>query len=221
MATIAEFRLSADDSALGSAFDDVPSLTCEMEQVIAANDLGMWMSGADRSTIEAALEADPSVDNYSEVTGDDDRWLYNIEFGDDVTDLFSMVVEEGGTLLTASATNGLWTVRIRFEDREDASRIYDQMKERNVHADLLRLHELSTDTADEIGLTPEQYEALTAAINHGYFEIPRDASMEELADELDISHQALSERLRRAYRTLVTTELDIEMEGDEQFLESD
>ena len=37
--------------------------------------------------------------------------------------------------------------------------------------------------------------------------------MQELASELDISHQALSERLRRAYGTLVTEELDVQTDG--------
>jgi len=44
-----------------------------------------------------------------------------------------------------------------------------------------------TDVTDADGcetrLTPEQQEALEAALEYGYFEIPRGVSMEELAEE--------------------------------------
>ena len=39
---------------------------------------------------------------------------------------------------------------------------------------------------------------LTAAIEGGYFEIPRGIAMSDLAARFDISDQAASERLRRA-----------------------
>lgn len=80
--------------------------------------------------------------------------------------------------------------------------------------DISYIQPFSRTTAGDIGLTSEQYEALTEAIQYGYFEIPRDISLVELAAELDISHQALSERLRRAYRTLISEETKDEMMAD-------
>lgn len=56
-------------------------------------------------------------------------------------------------------------------------------------------------------MTDEQHEALVAGVEGGYFEIPRWVSLAELAKEFRISHQALSERFRRAYRTLVSSQL--------------
>jgi predicted DNA binding protein len=35
------------------------------------------------------------------------------------------------------------------------------------------------------------------AVERGYFDVPRKTTLEELADELDISRQALSEHVRR------------------------
>lgn len=74
---------------------------------------------------------------------------------------------------------------------------------------VVRLQDTTDVTSQQLGLTPEQYETLVAAVEHGYFEIPREVSMQDLAEELGVSHQALSERLRRAYETLVTAELDV------------
>ena len=59
-------------------------------------------------------------------------------------------------------------------------------------------------------LSSDQHEALVAAFETGYYDIPRDVTLEELADQLGISHQALSERFRRAYEGLITAELDLE-----------
>ena len=53
------------------------------------------------------------------------------------------------------------------------------------------------------GLSDRQHEALRTAYEMGYFEIPRDASLEAVAAELDISASAASERLRRAQTQLI------------------
>lgn len=210
MATIAEFRVPARDTALGATFEEVPSLVCEIESVIATDDHGIWMSEADLSAINAALSSDQTVMSYSIVTSDDDRWLYDIEFSDEITENFAIVVEEGGTLLEATARNGVWTIQLRFSAHDDARRVYEQLSERDIQIEITQIHPLSQTTSDELGLTPEQHEALTAAIQYGYFEIPREISLEELADKLDISHQALSERFRRAYQTLATSSIDVD-----------
>ncbi|WP_137290834.1 helix-turn-helix domain-containing protein [Natronorubrum halophilum] len=52
-------------------------------------------------------------------------------------------------------------------------------------------------------LTDEQLAVLETAYNHGYFDIPREASATDLADELDIAQSTVSERLRTAERTLL------------------
>ncbi|WP_394349503.1 helix-turn-helix domain-containing protein [Natronococcus pandeyae] len=73
------------------------------------------------------------------------------------------------------------------------------------------------DSADEStgrrGLTTPQREALACAVRHGYFEIPRRISLEELAAELGVTHQALSERLRRASDTLAAAELGVDADS--------
>lgn len=47
-------------------------------------------------------------------------------------------------------------------------------------------------------LTPSQTEAVTTALQMGYFDIPREANAAEVAVELDISQSAFLQRLRRA-----------------------
>lgn len=51
-------------------------------------------------------------------------------------------------------------------------------------------------------LTPKQEACLRAAVEMGYFEIPRAADASDVAEALGISKSAFLERLRRAQRTL-------------------
>ncbi len=215
MATIAELRIPATDLALETAFRQHPPLECELEQVVAAGHIGLWLAGVDHDDLETALDDDPTVEQYEHTTTAENRWLYTVEFADEVGETLEIPISEGGTILAASATNRTWTVRIRFPTRDSVSQAYDGLEAAGVTVDLTRLHDLTEETAPELGLTAEQYETLVAAIKHGYFEIPRKTSMQDLAKELDVSHQALSERLRRAYRTLVTTELDVHEQSAE------
>jgi predicted DNA binding protein len=52
-------------------------------------------------------------------------------------------------------------------------------------------------------MTDEQFDALAAACKRGCFDIPRGVDLDDLADELDITHQSLSERLRRGHDVLI------------------
>ncbi|QRV15629.1 helix-turn-helix domain-containing protein [Haloterrigena salifodinae] len=52
-------------------------------------------------------------------------------------------------------------------------------------------------------LTDEQLAVLETAYENGYFDIPRETSATELADELEIAQSTASERLRTAERTLL------------------
>ena len=51
------------------------------------------------------------------------------------------------------------------------------------------------------GLSEPQREALMLAVRMGYYDIPRGCTTEDLANELGISDQAVTERLRRAIGT--------------------
>ncbi|MFC7155884.1 helix-turn-helix domain-containing protein [Halomarina halobia] len=52
-------------------------------------------------------------------------------------------------------------------------------------------------------LTPRQEEALRAALDRGYFDVPRGADAATVAADLGISKSAFLERLRRAQRALL------------------
>jgi len=209
MSTIAELRLPAPETTLATAFEHAPEVTFELESSVSKTHPCLWASGVDRATIETALEADPAVKGHDLLVEANTRLLLDLEFvdGEGIPQLCNPLLEDGGSLLEAWGSNGWWQVRVRFPDRDALCNAYDRLLEQGVSADLRRVSDVTDGEDPETRLTPQQREALEAALEHGYFEIPRQISMEELAKELEISHQALSERFRRAYETLVDEEL--------------
>jgi len=55
---------------------------------------------------------------------------------------------------------------------------------------------------DSAALSTEQAAALRAAVEHGYYETPRDVDVSELAEHLDVPRSTLTYRLRRAESVL-------------------
>lgn len=209
MSTIAEFRLPAEYTLLETTFEHVPDATFEIESSVSKTRPCLWVSGADQDRLRTAFAADPEIEDTELLVETSSRLLFDMTFADGMgmERLCDDLLAEGGSLLEAWGNDGWWQVRVRFPDRNALCEAYDGLVARGVNADLRRVTDVSGYAEPETRLTPQQREALEAALEYGYFEIPRNISMEELADELGISHQALSERFRRAYETLVDEEL--------------
>ncbi|MFB6102652.1 MAG: helix-turn-helix domain-containing protein [Haloplanus sp.] len=60
------------------------------------------------------------------------------------------------------------------------------------------------DSLGTVTLSPDQRTALRAAVDHGYYQTPREITLDDLAAKLDVPRSTLSYRLRRAEETLVT-----------------
>lgn len=63
-------------------------------------------------------------------------------------------------------------------------------------------------------LTVLQKETLELALDQGYYDVPKKASLHDLAADLGVSHQALSERLRRAHRNLAAAAVAVPEDDD-------
>ena len=64
--------------------------------------------------------------------------------------------------------------------------------------------EADASVAKQWDLTPAQEASVRAAVEHGYFRVPREATAAEVAAEMNISKSAFLERLRRAQHSLFT-----------------
>ncbi len=218
MSTISEVSVAAGTFALGETIERVPEATFEVERVVAHDtDRVMpfvWASAPDRDALENAFETDPSVENVERLSDLDGEWLYRMEWVSHVQFVIHALTEEEATVLDAESENGHWKLRLLFPDRDSLSRAYEFCQEHDIDIDVEAIYAMENERHARFGLTEEQAEALTAAFEHGYYEVPRDFSVADLAEELDISHQALSERFRRAHGNLVANTLVVDEEED-------
>ncbi|MFC7157362.1 helix-turn-helix domain-containing protein [Halomarina halobia] len=211
--SVATFRIPAGDLALERTFETIPDLRFEMAQVVAAEQ-GTTMSfvrvwGPSREDVEAAFELDPSVAGYTVVSQRGDSWLYELDWESVRLCVLREILFEGDAMiLSVKGRNGSWVVQVMVLDRNTLSRIVDNAWKHDFSIDVVRITELDSESASPGELTQEQYETLMTAVEEGYFEIPRRTTMEELAEKLGITHQALSERFRRGHQTLIETSLE-------------
>lgn len=206
MATIVEFSIPVEELALSETLKHLPETVFEVDRVVAHDTDHLmpflWASRGDFEELTRVLKEDPTVTNVTHLTTVDEERLYQMEWTDKTHILGYMVVEHDATVQRATAHHSQWDLRVLFPDRDSISATSEYAKINGYQLDITRIYDASAMHRARHDLTDEQYEALTAAVEHGYFSIPREIDQDELADHLGVSHQAMSERLRRAFQGL-------------------
>lgn len=219
MTVLVEVGLAGDRFALGRHLGGPAEV--ELERLIPLGDAlpYVWATG-EPSTLDeltAHLEASDATTSVTVldrlgVDGDDRRrQLYRIGWVLAELDVVPRVVRADGAILDGTGVDGRWRLRFRFPDHERVADFHRYLADSGLTGFSVRRIR-STDAEDPgewVALTPEQREALALAARRGYFDTPRAVTLSELGTELDISEQAVSQRLRRAIRTLVFSALDL------------
>ncbi|WP_255167698.1 helix-turn-helix domain-containing protein [Natrononativus amylolyticus] len=212
MTTVVELESPADRLGVSETFERLPTFEFQIAGMIGASPPLVWVSGPDRHAVEAALEADPTVDVIASLAdASDDRWLFRLEFGPELEEFHEIVSENNGAVLEAAAQDGTWSLKLLFHDRDSLSAAHSVFEDREFQVSIKRVTSLDDPSGGTSPLTSTQYETIVKANELGYFDVPRKVTLQELASELDISHQALSERLRRSHAALVSEELSNRM----------
>lgn len=208
MSIFAEFRVSSPRLALSDALEQVPDMTLELIQQIGTEPyrpyMFIWAHG-DCDVFESALKADESVTGVEVYSRVEDQVLYRMQIAEGA-DLvaYPLWVELGADQLEARWSDGWWHVRMRFPCRDAISSIECWCAENDVRFELERLYADEIQRQDRhVDLTAEQRETLLVAHQLGYFSVPREADMDDIAAEIGVSNQAISERIRRAHSRLV------------------
>ncbi|WP_248906579.1 helix-turn-helix domain-containing protein [Halocatena marina] len=208
-ATLVTARIPAEEFALHETFTALSELRFECSDLVATGNEAvmplMWAQTDDYAALESAMAADPSVNAAEEIIHADDRRLYRIHWQHEVHLLCQIILNSEVILLDGYGTDDQWTFELLFSSRQALQRTCECCQQYNLTYTIDRIRGLGDDTSEStpLGLTAEQHEALAEAHKRGYFSVPRQITLDELADILDISHQALSERLRRGHDALI------------------
>ncbi|OLZ42263.1 DNA-binding protein [Natrinema saccharevitans] len=209
MTSIAEFTLAPADFPLGRVFEERPEVALDLDRVVPSGDTVMpyfWVQDPDEELAAIRRLFDGLPELRSAVLMEDlgDRGLYRAEWKPEYMGIMRAIAETGVTVVSATGTRTGWVFELRAGSVDRFSAFQQYCTDHDIEVTLTRLNRLSEMTAGaEYGLTPDQREALLLAYNRGYYSDARETDQATLADELGISRQAFSSRLRRGYRNLI------------------
>lgn len=221
MTIIVEFTIPAEHFALAESLSRVPDVTVEVDNVVAHDAEQIipcfWAFGDERETFEQAARDDPSIENLSIFDEQEGATLYQADWTDEVVTVVKTITQMGATLVKAIGQDDHWMLELRFTTSDGLTAFTRYLDETAPKAELQRLYRSANPTMEyQPCLTDIQHETLITALKEGYYETPRELTMSELADEFDISQQALSKRLRGAHRTLVENSLALSSKTDSE-----
>ncbi|WP_135305636.1 helix-turn-helix domain-containing protein [Haloarcula amylovorans] len=211
-------RMNIDRPVAFEALQAVPNMVLQIEDAHRLEEeperFIFWASGDDFETFETALDADPTIASYSCLAKRPDRRLYRIFLSEEgrATTLYQITAREDIVAWNVTLTAEGVEFQARFPSREAFFTLRDAARERNRNFELLSLYEEKPTengggSSNRYGVTDAQQEALLAALEQGYFSVPRQTTMKAVAESLDISTSALSSRLRRGQQALLRNTL--------------
>ncbi|TYL39216.1 bacterio-opsin activator [Natronococcus pandeyae] len=213
MSVITEFTIPAEAFALEHTFDTVSDVTIQIERLASHSREWVmpfcWVTCEDLEAVTDALREDPTVDGVRLVDSDSDVGYLNVHWNESVQSLIDTVVDQHGIMQEVEANDGIWHLKLKFLDGDAVQKFQTYFDEKGYSFELQRLYDGTAPKEREYDLTADQREALVMALEMGYFDVPREANIEDLAAELEISTNAVSQRLRRANRNLTRNTLTV------------
>jgi predicted DNA binding protein len=166
------------------------------------------IESSDFRRFEDGARADHTVGAFERVreTGDE-RAIYSFEYTDEATVLSPIVSTANGVILDMENDGAAWIITVWMSERTDLAHLWDYAERNGVDIELRRVNDYASLGDTDAGLTDSQRDALLVAFDAGYFEEPRNATLSEVAAELDISQPAASGLLRRGIRRLIVSSM--------------
>lgn len=218
MTTVAEFSVPPTEFLLAWTLQNVDEVTVNVERMVV-NGSGrvtpyFWVNGAELAAFDDALDDDITVGDAVILEEDDDKRFYRVRWEKQGRGILYALSDEVASVVSATFGGESWSLRVLFADRETLSDFHHYCATYDIDLHLDRLHDRANPRSfGKYEVTTEQEAALTAALEMGFFEVPRRCTLEELAEHLDISEQAVSARIRRGCANLVANTILKDREG--------
>jgi predicted DNA binding protein len=202
MSVLLEFSIPATDFQLGDVLSGPPDMQLELERLVPTGDMIMpfvWATGEGQDDFTERVRSHSRVREFTELDRLGEKGLYRIEWKEPLIDLIEGISRADAVVLEARGTND-WSFRLRFPNHEKLSSFHNYVIEHDIPIHIDRTYTMTetTEHGHRFNLSQGQREALMLALRKGYFETPSNANLDDLADELGITRQALSNRIRRA-----------------------
>jgi predicted DNA binding protein len=218
MGLIAEYHVSYQHLPLVDVASAVPAMTLQV-QVGQPNQAGpppfiVRAIGEAFEPVERAFENSAFVREYTLINREGTVRQYQILPAASMEEQLGEAAEQPAKLRALATNKSIieritiapdgWAQKRWFADRDEFTDYCAFWRENGESFSLHRLVESTPDEPNPVTrMTDRQREALLTAYEMGYFDIPRNATLTEVATALGITAPSLSERLRRAQTRLI------------------
>lgn len=215
MTAIVEFTVPSEAFELGQALQ-IPNVRLKLFQLIPRGNrfvpyLWVHVSDGDFTEFESQLESDYRVDQAMAVEAEDNERLYRINWATELNGLFAGFRSHGLSIDYAKGTPERWEFRVFNREHENLESFQKYCADHDIPLQVERVyHPTPPGKPPDWGLTREQQGALVTAYEQGYFQVPQEVSLEDLGEQLDVSRQAVSDRLHRGLQNLLSQTLVME-----------
>lgn len=192
----ARFRIRLpEDTWIADVSRDAPGATFRLLSGVRAGETAIELGEAiadEPAAIGRAIADHPSIVSYRALEVTEDRTLAKYETTD--TGLYEFVAESSLPVEYPVVVEDGWYEFDLTGTREAFDRFRAALEDAGQPHELLSI----VHSEDAAGLlTERQREVLAAALRTGYFDVPRECTLAELAEELDVDKSTASRILRR------------------------
>ncbi|MCO8244938.1 MULTISPECIES: helix-turn-helix domain-containing protein [unclassified Haladaptatus] len=205
MTTVADVTLPGDSFPLGRLLTEHPDMHIELERLVPLDDRILpffWVTDGSAAHIESVLEAQRIVESVELLTTVEDRYLYQVTWTSEVDGVIDALLGTQGVILEGQSVGNQWEFRLRFPSHEQLSQFNQYCVEEGITVDIKSIYNPHVPSIQD-QLTSTQWETLVLAYELGYYDVPRECTLTELAEYFKVSEQAVSQRLRRATNAVV------------------
>ncbi len=182
----------------------------EFEELACHGDGAVIQIELERRVNEDRLDELDYVDQWELVTGSADRSLYIIEFT--APGLAKDIAEHADELIgtcSPDVTDRGVTMSL-IGEQDDIRRVITGYMDAGVSPELRKLGDYNGQSRPLDTLTDRQREVVETAYEKGYYEVPRQASTDDVAKQLGVDPSTVAEHLQRAERNLLSRHLPTE-----------
>lgn len=215
MVIVTEVRFTHEDGALTATFNRLPDLNATVVREASTHpgqSVYVLQFEYDGPTeIRPVLEDDPSVRDVEPMPGFERQKMWTVGFASDAKLINPKVTSEDGFVLDARSSNADerprgWHEHWLLPDRKALHNVWQYARDEGFEFEVIEFRNQSRTDPEYPGATApteQQRETLVAAYEQGYYAEPRETSLEELAESLDLSPTAVGGRLLRGMKALV------------------
>lgn len=194
-----------------------PPLTgqIELERLVPIDDgyaVLIWVVGEDRTKVETRIRDHHAIQTMEVQMTRDERTLLDVRLVPHSGPITDAILDAQATVIDVVGTTETWNLRLGFLAHDDLTTFHEYLTTRGIPVTLQHVRTSDVDprawdSDDDAVLTSAQREAVALAQSRGYFHVPRRTTISDLADELEISDSAFSQRLRRGLSTILDDEV--------------